>query len=349
MINEILADLQLHADSEGNLSRAKYREVGNYSEHQILNIFGSFREARRQAGLEPTRGQNQLLGQISRHVSHDDYRQFQVDRKDYGDKYRRTDSKRYQTLLVCSDVHDIEADPFWVRCFIDTVKRVQPDKVVLGGDIFDLAEFGRYGVDPREWDVVGRIKWVHGFLEQIREAAASAELVFVEGNHEHRLLRHLSEATPALKVVLSDLHGFTIPKLLGLDKYEVRYVARADLATFNQSNVKHELSKNYECFYDCVMVDHFPSGIHRGVPGLNGHHHKHEMNAFYSHTFGPSEWHQLGAGHRRAASYCDGEKWSNGFMITHIDTQNLRPIFEYVDVKDFAVIGGKYYIREPNE
>jgi hypothetical protein len=29
------------------------------------------------------------------------------------------------------------------------------------GDIFDLPEFGKYGVDPREWDVVGRIKFAH--------------------------------------------------------------------------------------------------------------------------------------------------------------------------------------------
>lgn len=349
-IKSILNDLQFHADPEtGALSRAKYREVGTYSTDKIEAIFGSFREARRQAGLDHTRGQTQVLNQIARHVSHDDYRQFQIDRKDYGEKYRRLDSKRFQTLLVCSDVHDIEADPFWVRVFIDAVKRIQPDKVVLGGDIFDLAEFGRYNVDPREWDVTGRIRWVHGFLREIREAASSAELVFVEGNHEHRLLRHLSEATPALKTILSDLHGFTVPKLLGLDEFEVRYVARADLGTFTQSNARREVAKNYEVFYDCFMVDHFPNGASRGVPGVNGHHHKHLVDSYYSHVYGSYEWHQLGCGHRRAASYCDGTKWNMGFAEVNIDTENKRSQISYHFVDDYANVGGKWYVREPDE
>lgn len=349
MINEIITDLQLHADAEGNLSRAKYREVGKFSTVRIEEVFGSFREARRQAGLEPTRGQSQFLNQVSRHVSHDDYRQFTVDRSDYGEKYRRTDSKRFQTVLVCSDVHDIEADSFWVRVFLDTVKRVQPDKVVLGGDIFDLAEFGRYNVDPREWAVTGRIRWVHGFLQGIREAAPATEIVFIEGNHEHRLLRHLSEATPALKSILSDLHGFTVPKLLGLDKFEVRYVARADLGTFNQSNVRHEIGKNYEVLYDAFMVDHFPTGASRGVPGVNGHHHRHYVDSYYSHVYGSYEWHQLGCGHKRAASYCDGEKWNMGFAEVNIDTQTKSTVINYYPVSDHAVVGGKWYVREPNE
>jgi len=350
MITEILQDLQLHADSEGNLSRARYRENGSFSTEKIESVFGSFREARRQAGLEPTRGQKQVLNQIAKHVSHDDYRQFVVDRKDYGDKYRRPDSKRFQSMLVCTDVHDIECDPFWRRVFIDTIRRVQPDILIFGGDLFDLAEFGKYGVDPREWDIVGRIKWVHEFLRECREAAGdSTEFVLIEGNHEHRLLRHLSDATPALKTVLSDLHGFTVPKLLGLDEFEVRYVARADLATFTKSDAKHEIGKNYEVFYDCFMVDHFPAGAARGVPGVNGHHHKHLVDAYYSHVFGSYEWHQLGSGHRRAASYCDGEKWSMGFAIVHIDTQEKRSITEYVDIRDFACVGGTYYVREPSE
>lgn len=349
-VNDILADLQLHADSDGHLSRSKYREVGSYSTSKIDAMFGSFREARRQAGLDPSRGQTQFLNQLARHVSHDDYRQFSIDRKDYGDKFRRPDSKRFQSLLVCTDVHDIECDLFWRRVFIDTIKRVRPDKLIFGGDLFDLAEFGRYGVDPREWDVVGRIKWVHGFLKECREAAGdSTEFVLIEGNHEHRLLRHLCDATPALKTLLSDLHGFTISKLLGLDEFQVRYVARADLATFNQSNVKHEIGKNYECFYDCFMVDHFPQGASRGVPGVNGHHHKHLVDSHYSHIFGSYEWHQLGSGHRRAASYCDGEKWNMGFAEVNIDTTNKRVITNYHMVDDFCVIGGKWYVREPNE
>jgi UDP-2,3-diacylglucosamine pyrophosphatase LpxH len=85
---------------------------------------------------------------------------------------------------------------------------------VLNGDIFDLPEFSKYTQDPRHFAPVERIKWVHQFLNDLREAAPDAQIDFVEGNHEFRLLRHLSEATPALMTVLADLHGMTIPTCL---------------------------------------------------------------------------------------------------------------------------------------
>jgi hypothetical protein len=150
-------------------------------------------------------------------------------------------------------------------------------------------------------------------------------------------------------VVLSDLHGFTIPSLLGLDKYEVRYVARADLATFNQGDLRRELSKNYEVFHNCFIVDHYPTGAERGVPGVNGHHHRYFSQTLHSLKYGSYRWDQLGSGHSRSATYCDGEKWNNGFMTVHIDTQREIPIMNYHFLEDFCEIGGKFYHREETE
>lgn len=349
IISDIVRVQSMYDGVAPYIGRDFYRENGQFSDRQIQNVFGSFREARRAAGVEDTRAQHGLLMQIARHSSVDSYRQMTIDKNDYGDKYRKPSGKRFQTLVIASDIHDKNCDPFWRRIFIDHIGRAKPDIVVLGGDVFDLPEFGKYNVDPREFDVVGRIKWVHTFLGDIREKAPDAEIVFIEGNHEHRLLRHLSEATPALKVVLSDLHGFTVPKLLGLDAYEVRYVARADLATFNQGDLRREISKNYEVFFNAFMVDHFPTGAARGVPGVNGHHHQYTSATYYSHKYGSYRWDQLGSGHSRAATYCDGEKWSNGFMTVHIDTQNEIPLMNYHYIGDFAEIGGKFYVREEGE
>ena len=330
-------------------TRSQYRDLGNYSDHAIKEGFGTFRAFRRAAGLEESTGARKDRFAIGRHSDADVYRQMNIEKADYIDKFRKPKGTRFQTMLVASDIHDEECDPFWRRIFIDTVVRVQPDTVILGGDVFDLAEFGRYSVDPREWDIVGKIQWVHEFLKDIREAACDTEIVFVEGNHEHRMLRYLTDNAPALKVVLSDLHGWTVPKLLGLDKYEVRYVARADLATFNKANVVKEISKNYEVFHNCFLVDHFPDGKSKGLPGVNGHHHQHVVHSQYSHIFGGYEWHQLGCGHRRGAEYCAGEKWDMGFMTVTIDTQEEIPHMDYHFVGDFTVVHGKHYIRNPDE
>jgi hypothetical protein len=58
----------------------------------------------------------------------------------------------------------------------------------------------------------------------------------------------------------------------------------------------------------------------------------------------------VGAGYIREASYCAGEKWGNGFLLVHCDTDNKRTQFEYVDVShEHAVIGGRFYERTAAE
>jgi predicted phosphodiesterase len=349
IISDIKRVASMYDGESPFVTRTFYRENGQFSDRQIQNIFGSFREARRASGEEDTRAQASFLLQLAKHNAHDGYREMNIDKMDYGDKYKKPKGTRFQTMVVASDIHDKNCDPFYRRVLLDHIKRVQPDTVILGGDIYDLPEFGKYNVDPREWDVVGRIEWVHEFLKEIREAAADTEIVFIEGNHEHRLLRHLSEATPALKTVLADLHGFTVPKLLGLDDYEVRYIARADLATFNKGDLAKELSKNYEVFHNCFIVDHFPSGAARGVPGVNGHHHRYNSSTYFSLKYGSYRWDQLGCGHERAATYCDAEQWNLGFMTVHVDTERELPVMNYHFIGDFAEIGGKFYHREENE
>jgi len=126
-------------------------------------------------------------------------------------------------------------------------------------------------------------------------------------------------------------------------------VARADLKTMTKTNVVREVSKNYEVFHNCFLVDHFPSGKNKGLPGVNGHHHKHLVTSLYSHNYGSYEWHQLGSGHRRQAEYCAGEQWNMGFMTVHVDTKEELPQMEYHFVGDFAVVHGKHYLRGEGE
>lgn len=327
------------------ITRNYFRVHSDISESTWNRHFGTFLEFKRQAGITLSRHAHGLERNIAKHASKDVQRAMNEQKTGWEGKYLRPSGKRFQTVLVASDIHDIECDPFWRQCFIDTARRVQPEKIVINGDALDLPEFGKYGVDPREWDVVGRIKWLHQFLAEVREVSTDSELVYIEGNHEYRLLRHLAEATPALKVVLSDLHGFTVPKLLGLDTYEVNYIARMDLTAFNERDVKAEMTKNYHILYDCLLAHHFPEGRQMGYPGFNGHNHKHIVWPFYSPTFGSTEWHQLGCGHKREASYCAGEKWALGFMLAHVDTHQKNVQFEYVEIRDFAMIGGKFYRR----
>lgn len=347
-IEELLRIVNLDLDMV--VTRNYFRVHSRIAESVWTRHFGTFHEFKRQASVVPTRQQHAHERAIAKHASVDHYRRIAIERMGWADKYERKDSKRFKTIMTCSDLHDKEIDPFYLRVLIDTARRAQPDVIVLVGDIFDLPEFGKYGVDPREWDVVGRIKFAHdNILRPLREACPNAQIDFIEGNHEARLLRQLADATPALRAVLSDLHGFTVGKLLGLDEFKINYIAKADLSAWTKRDFEKELGNNYKVYFDSVLCHHFPHARKMGLPGVNGHHHSHQVWSEFSPIYGPYEWHQLGSGHKRSASYTEGEKWHNGFALVNVDTVTRSTVFDYIAISDFAVSGGKWYHREAHE
>ena len=349
--DECIADLRRIAVANPTMaiSRNYYRVHGKYAESVWSQWAGTFEEFKRQAGLKLTRQQHKLERDIAKHASVDHYRKTSEDRRNYGETYLRPNTARFKTIVIASDLHDEEMDPFYRRVLIDTIKRVKPDTFVLGGDGLDLPEFGKYSVDPREWGPVRRIKVMHKFCEDIRNIAPDMQFDWLEGNHEYRMMRHLSDETPALKAVLSELHGMTVRQLLGLDKYGINYLAKADLAAYRERDIVKEVGRNYQIYHDCLLVHHFPDGRNFGLPGVNGHHHKHISWPHFSPVYGAYEWHQLGCGHKRDASYCAGEKWHMGFMIANLDSWTRQVNFDYVPVTDFAVSGGVWYRREKAE
>lgn len=344
-----LQELQTnHPDKD--ITRAFFRTETQLADSSWEKHFGNWTEFKAAAGLEHTKVQKKILSAITRHAGVEPVGRFNDERRGFEGKFLKPSGTRFQTILTGSDIHDKLCDPFYRRLFINTAFRVQPEKIVLAGDIFDFYEFSKYDKDPRKVDIMSAINWVHEFLSDLRNAAPNSEIIMLEGNHENRLLRMLAESTPHLMPILADLHGFTVSSLLGLDRFEVNYMANADLAVFTETENKKELAKNYYIAYDAVLFHHFPYAKQWGLPGFNGHHHTHKVDQFYSVQRGPYEWHQLGAGHIRAASYCNGSKWSNGFALAHVDTVKKLVQIEYFDCTgDAACIGGKWYERTDTE
>jgi hypothetical protein len=349
---QCIADLRDLADKfpDRRITRDFYRKQGNCPEAAWTGHFGNFPEFLRQADLEHTRNANKIRNLVARHAAVDALRKVSARRLEYGKLYDRPSGDRFKTMVACSDLHDMDCDPFYLRVLLDTIKNVVPDVVCLDGDIFDVPEFGKYGVDPREWDVVARMKAGISIIRQIREVAPQAQIDFIEGNHEARVVRHLLECSPAIKHILSGVHDFDLSRLFKLDELEVNYVANADLFTFTDAQVRKEIVKNHKYYWGCVLAHHFPEGRSHGMPGFNGHHHKHLVWSEHNATFGSFQWHQMGAGHIREASYCDGSKWNNGFLVVLADTQTKSVAFDYSSVEStFATSAGRIYTREPSE
>ncbi len=345
---DCIAELRRLVDEHPDavLSRNFVRVNSAMSESTWNRYFGTFEEFKRSAGVKLSRQQHSLERKIAKHASVDHYRAMNVQRAAYEGAYDRESGRRFKVLLRASDLHDIECDEFFLSVLIDVAKRVQPDVICLNGDVFDLPEFGKYQVDPRVWDVVGRIKHVHErILSPLREACPAAQIDLVEGNHEFRLLRHLADATPAMRAILADLHGMTVGQLLGLDKYEVNYHAKGDLAAYRERDIRAEVAQSYKVYWNAVLAYHFPDGKKYRLPGFSGHHHAWGVEHLYSAERGAYQWVHGGCGHVRDASYTDGTRWQLEFGLCHVDTQTGAVAHECIPVGDFAVAGGKYYDR----
>ncbi len=332
------------------ITRDFFRKNTDIPEAAWTGFFGQFSEFQKQAGLKPTRLAASMLSSVAKHASNDALQELSDERRNYGSNYLRDSGRRIKTLIGVSDLHDIECDPFYARVAEDVIKRVNPDVVCLAGDIFDCPEFGKYGVDPRSWDLAGRMNAGLDLVRRFREAAPDAQIDLIEGNHEARLLRYLNEQAPPIKALLA-LRGLSLQQLFGLDKYEVNYVAQSDLHTFTETQRRKEIEgANFRVYWNSLLVHHMPEGRHLGMPGFNGHHHCHEVDTMYNMDRGPYQWHQLGSGHIRAAEYCNGSKWNNGFIICHVDTMTQGVTFNYVDVGTIhAECGGQFYYRREDE
>jgi len=336
-------------DPDTFISRNFFRANSEISDATWNQFFGTFEEFRKGAGLQLSRHAHSIERHIARHASFDLIDEMSEGKRNYAGLYLKPNRHRFKTLLACSDIHDLDCDPFWRRVFIDAVERIKPDVICINGDLFDLPEFSKYNQDPRDWKPMQRVDWCRDFLRDCRIASPDSQIDLIEGNHEFRLFRHLAEQTPALKVILSELHGLDIPGLFKLHDFEVNFIGQADLKAWTEKDIRAELRRNYKVYWDSVLACHYPSRRNLRIPGFGGHHHKHECWPFHNPIYGACEFHQMGAGHCRAADFTDGEAWHLGFMGVHVDTAKRQSVFEYIQLQDHAVVGGEFYTRTKAE
>lgn len=329
------------------ITRTIYRKEGRYSDSTWDSRFGTMAEFRKQAGLELSRGQQTLERQIAKHASADVYRGFyEVEVLPFVGRYEHPMTPGTKRVLVVSDLHDLELDPFAYAVALDVARRTQPDIVVFNGDVHDQYAFSRFDKDPREIKLVERFVFVRDMIfKPMREACPNAQIDLVLGNHEHRLLRHLAEKTPYLKVVLSDLMGLTLAQLLGLPEFKINLVSKWDLSAWNPRDVNGEVARNYAIYYDCFVVAH-EKDPKLGLSGTSGHTHHPHFDTWTDHS-GDKWWVTTGALCNREASYTPLKTSAQqSFLLVTINPETRECIPEHIYIqRNSAVYAEKLYTR----
>jgi hypothetical protein len=107
--------------------------------------------------------------------------------------------------IVASDFHFPLQDDAAVSVFLQTVKAMRPQRVVLNGDLPDLLAISRYPKDVRQtWSLQEEAVAYLGFLRALEEVLPDkAQLIELDANHsgngtESRWWRYLSDRIPEL-------------------------------------------------------------------------------------------------------------------------------------------------------
>jgi hypothetical protein len=325
---------------------------GDYTEH-----FGGIAGLKRAAEVSPSRVVQQMKTKLVQWSDHERYARMEQERNAIVGLYEPSTNLKEgrHDILVCADVHDIKVDPFWLRVFLETVEDTKSfvGTIVLLGDIWDAHDLSNHTKKPSDYNLASSISFVHNFIAAIRRSNPEAHIVFVEGNHEYRLIRLLAEVNQVYGNVIDmvrQIHsiGPTVGDILGVHRYGVTYCSRADLRKFNKSEVNREIcNRNWWAFRDMVKFNHYPER-NPTCAGVNGHHHKfHVRDGYHSLTIGAFQWMQIGCGSRKSEDYIDAERWVNGFGHVSVDFAAIDKVqLSHYTVTDSARVFGRLYVRD---
>jgi len=243
------------------ITRNFYRENGTYSEKTWNRYFGTMEEFRSEAGLQLTRSQRRLEKHIAKHAALDETRKFyRLEVEPWVDKYDKFKDYKAKAgmikMAVASDFHDVETDLFCLSVFINTCRVEQPDIIVLNGDIFDEYEFSRFDRDPRKINLRARMEFVRErIFIPLRQACPLAQIDFIIGNHELRLLKHMASKTENM-AALMELMNIGLAQLLGLDDFQINLVSKGNTTAFQAKEIKEEMSKNFKLYFNALVCNH---------------------------------------------------------------------------------------------
>jgi len=111
--------------------------------------------------------------------------------------------------------------PFHDKRALDVAYRIisdlQPDKIVLMGDMVDMYAISSFSREPiRVLKLQDELDKTRGVLEQI-DSLSDANIIYLEGNHERRLQRYLR-----LHPEICNLDNLKLEHLLGLDGWSIK-------------------------------------------------------------------------------------------------------------------------------
>jgi len=228
--------------------------------------------------------------------------------------------------VVLSDAHVPFQDRHVCRMALAFLREHKPATVHLLGDIADFYSISRFAKDPtRREDLQEDIDSARDFLQEVREAAGGAKIIFSEGNHEFRLRRYLASEARAL-ALLRDLR---LERQLDFDSLGIQFRPqdkpyRVGPLLFTHGSLVRKWSgasaRAHIEKYGCCVI----------------HGHTHRLGTFYHRDIGDiyGGW-ENGCLCSLNPEYATAPDWQHGWSVVWSKG-------DYFHVDQVAVVKGKY-------
>lgn len=341
----------------GTCSRAKYRKYGWFEEEEVFDLFGNHEEFQRVAGLRDSRettAQRNRRAKIKTEERILEYATASV--LPWVGRYERAAaSSGAERLVVGSDFHGKHVSRFALSVFLDVIERVQPEYVCLNGDVVDFAAVSRWSQNPnRLLDLQGEIDWTReNILTPVRAAAPEAQVDWVIGNHEYRLIRYLGDAARGL----ASLRCLDFADLFGLEEFRINMVWNRSSIAPAESDRKRQFKRNWKEYGDRTYVcfhgnatGKFPAAkeiADFGMSGTSGHVHRPQLHSMPTLANEYADWMSTGmmADHSAGDEYVVGPtKWTIGFgFVTLFPGERVALQVPVLCKKGIAEFGGVVY------
>lgn len=238
-------------------SRKRYRELGFYPEIVVGDFFGNHTEFLRAAGLHDLRTTTKIRNKAARlHSQQQVARYAEENVLRWHNKYDKgRDKADHVEGMFGSDFHSRYCDPLALRAFLLVAEQVQPDVICLGGDVVDFPQVSRHRQLPGHFtlSIKDEIDWARDSLfKPLREICPEAQIDFIIGNHEARLIGAVSDSAPAL----ASLPNLSFANLFGLDDYEINLVCRSNFLATTAKARRNDVLENWKVYGGTVAATH---------------------------------------------------------------------------------------------
>ena len=219
------------------------------------------------------------------------------------------------TAVVLNDTHNPFQDQRALREVELFLGELQPDMVVYAGDMSDFYALSKFDKNPARADSLQEdLNSTAELFKRQRALLPNARMVFIPGNHEDRLRRHLWGQSPGL----NSLDCLTIEGLYKLEENNIESVEYEEGVLVNGVfwMTHGDLIRAHAGYTAKGMSDK------HGGCGIHGH--SHRLGSYYKRDrFGVYGWWENGALCNLDPDWISFPNWQQGFSLVHFTKERF--------------------------